>query len=711
MLYKNLKITITYSLLFSIALCTPFINFLELYDGLVITKQIWFYSASAILFLVLAFDLFSNNRNLHLSVNILDLALLIYYLYFLIRTISTPYIPLLYNFKFLNFTILLLFYFFVKYFCTPSVLHKNNDYHNFAFNKSNQVSLIRIKILCIVLILTGILQAIMGIFQLYGLSGSFHSSFKITGTFFNPAPYALYLASIFPLSLGMLLETNNFGFELTNSVESNLICMNNLNFKTHVLFKFRNKSISLNSILISLLSKKFRQFLFTFFYKKSLIWISIFAVISIGFILIPTMNRSSWLGVICGSFLIINYKYNIIKNIFRYAHTKISKIALILGLIIFISTICLGLFKLKSGSSNGRLLIWEITFGKIKEKPLFGYGISRFEAEYNNWQADYFKRHPNEINGPKGIVAGNTKYCFNEYLEVASELGITGLLFLFLVLISAFFGIKFELVALTNIKNTEKDIFILLILTSSLISILVTAFISIPFYSLPTHIIYFLLLGAISARIRAIPLSTKYFSKLYNRTIVRVLVVSAMFVVAVFLLSIAVRQFKAYYKWNKAKMFYQTENYDMACTLFSDLRIPLKYNGMYLQFYGKSLYMKKDYLEAIKILESATLFTSDEMLYTILGDTYKAIKKYSESELAYKHALYMAPHKLYPLYLLANMYFESGQNEKALTIAEEILNKIPKVESIANLEIVNAMRDLINRLNLEKEEILLKNIK
>lgn len=78
----------------------------------------------------------------------------------------------------------------------------------------------------------------------------------------------------------------------------------------------------------------------------------------------------------------------------------------------------------------------EVTLGKIAERPFFGQGIGRFEAECNNWQADYFKHHLREMDGPKGLAAGNTKYCFNEYLEIGSETGITGLLLLLFVLFS-----------------------------------------------------------------------------------------------------------------------------------------------------------------------------------------------------------------------------------------------------------------------------------
>ena len=48
------------------------------------------------------------------------------------------------------------------------------------------------------LILTGLYEALCGLLQLYDMKSSFHANFKVTGTFFNPAPYSGYLVAVFP---------------------------------------------------------------------------------------------------------------------------------------------------------------------------------------------------------------------------------------------------------------------------------------------------------------------------------------------------------------------------------------------------------------------------------------------------------------------------------------------------------------------------------
>lgn len=58
----------------------------------------------------------------------------------------------------------------------------------------------------LILMLTGLVEAIWGMQQLHGYTGSNHSLFRLTGTFFNPGPYSGYLAVILPVCLWMVLR-------------------------------------------------------------------------------------------------------------------------------------------------------------------------------------------------------------------------------------------------------------------------------------------------------------------------------------------------------------------------------------------------------------------------------------------------------------------------------------------------------------------------
>lgn len=675
-----------------------------MYNALTSAKQIWFYEAMALLILVTGIDLLFRRKNVSLTINLVDISLLTFYTYFFIRTVYTSYTPILYNDRFLNYSMLTLFYFIVKYINSGFVSAKTTGNIIYSDELKKGETITSQGILVVVLMLTGLVEAIWGLLQLYGITRSFHSGFKITGTFFNPAPYALYLVAIFPIALAILIQIKHSKNE--RMMELKIKELNNLGkprFYSHIL-----------------------QFLYSFDHslliRKLTYYISLMTVISIILVLPATMNRASWLGVAAGSLFIFNYRYNLLNRAKVYLNNTVRKLCAVVIVTLLICLSGTGLYFLKKGSSDGRLLIWEVTAGKIAKKPLFGYGIGRFEAEYNNWQAEYFKVHPSEMDSSKGMAAGNTKYCFNEYLEMASELGIFGLLLFLTLIVSVFSGtrkalrpngtthgikVNKEEQRTNDNKNSLTSLFnnFPIILIPSFLSLLVCAIISFPFYSLPTNIVFFLLLAILASYVKELPAFKRLVGSSVIHRVTKAVILFILMPVLVLLLFIIRQQCYTVNTMNEAVMLYQGINYSEACKSYSEIFSPSQYNGSYLQYYGKALNMNEEYLESIKILERATKYTSDEMLYTTLGDSFKELKRYSEAEAAYQYAIIMIPQKLYPRYLLANLYSETGQKLKARKTAENVLNKKVKVESTATEEIRQAMSKLIEKIKKEPEKL------
>ncbi|MDE6349086.1 MAG: hypothetical protein K2L60_10685, partial [Bacteroides sp.] len=61
------------------------------------------------------------------------------------------------------------------------------------------------------LMLTGGVQALLGLLQLYGYAASHHSLYAMTGSFFNPGPYSGYLAMALPVCLHQWLTGGSVG--------------------------------------------------------------------------------------------------------------------------------------------------------------------------------------------------------------------------------------------------------------------------------------------------------------------------------------------------------------------------------------------------------------------------------------------------------------------------------------------------------------------
>ena len=133
--------------------------------------------------------------------------------------------------------------------------------------------------------------------------------FKITGTFFNPAPYALYLAAIFPIALGTLFQNKN---DLQNANDNRMTAESQMTAKL-----MRPEG------LMTLI-------------PKIRYYISLFTVISIILVLPATMNRASWIGVTAGAFFVFTHRYDLLNRANAYLHNTARKLIAISFVLLFI---------------------------------------------------------------------------------------------------------------------------------------------------------------------------------------------------------------------------------------------------------------------------------------------------------------------------------------------------------------------------------------
>lgn len=175
-------------------------------------------------------------------------------------------------------------------------------------------------------------QGLLGILQLYGFQESLHSSFKMTGSFHNPGPFGIYIATIFVFALGNYLYAENFVLKNTSA----LVCL-------------------------------------------------------VGILVLPsTQSRSAWIGLIGGSIYLLFIKYGLEKK--RHIINKFT----IAGLIVFTAIVAIALWSFKKNSALGRTLTWRISSEMVKENPVTGIGLGEFPYQYGFFQADFFRNNPSE---------------------------------------------------------------------------------------------------------------------------------------------------------------------------------------------------------------------------------------------------------------------------------------------------------------------------
>ena len=214
------------------------------------------------------------------------------------------------------------------------------------------------------LILLGGIEAVWGLRQLYGFSASGHFCYALTGSFFNPGPYAGYLAMVLPVCLHHYMQ---FGT-----------------------WKWMSASLKLEKV------------------TAGVVGVLILCVLP------ATMSRSAWVAAVIGCVWVIymhrdRRKWNILWR--RYKKRYISY-----GIGIFFVLIVggAGAFFLKPDSALGRLFLWKITCQAITKYP---WGCDKgFAFAYGEAQEAYFSQ--GDYAEWEERVAGSPEYAFNEYLEL-----------------------------------------------------------------------------------------------------------------------------------------------------------------------------------------------------------------------------------------------------------------------------------------------------
>lgn len=506
--------------------------------------------------------------------------------------------------------------------------------------------------LLLAIVISGIIQAVYGNLQLLGYCASNHSGFKMTGSFFNPGPYAGFLASVWPIALGMYL--------------------------------FKEK------IITQLQSQTKNDFALLYMFKKRAFeYIPLMGLTNIAIVLPATQSRASWIAAIVGSVILMELRFRFMSNLFKKATARLQKTTLVILLVGILSAGFFSIYHYKKASSEGRAFIWKVTTEIIVDQPVFGVGFDRFKANYMNYQANYFAE-----NGEtqETMVADNTYYAFNEGLQFVTENGLLGSLFFIIAILVLF-----------KIDVKEKDKRLSLIAKTGLLTIGVFSCFSYPAQILPVKLVMIFLLAILSNSYPE-PYQLKNGEDKKKRwafkTIVLLLGGFGMYQTSAYVRSLD----SGFIVWGYAIRSYQYGDYNNALNEYASIYPVFKKNGDFLMNYGKALSMAGEHYKAIDILEQAKPYLNTTVIETGLGDSYKAIQKYDKAEAAYQQGVNMIPSKFYINYLLAKLYDDSGQVDKAVLIARKLMVKEVKIPSAAIKEIHVEMRNILRKH--EKPEVL-----
>lgn len=599
----------------------PQLNMQEYVLPTITSKTIYFLYGSIILCGLYTLSIVFS-KEIAFSFSKIDIALFVFVLYI---TLNRYFIQSLYGFSIRYIELLGLSFFYVV---LRTIAIKNYPW------------------LLLSIVVSGIAQAVYGNLQLLGYYTSNHSGFKMTGSFFNPGPYAGFLVSVWAVALGMYL------------------------FKDTIIIQVQSNRKSNSSLLNEVINYLFE-------------YIPLLGLISIAIVLPALQSRASWIAAIAGSGILLELKYHFLKLLFRKGLFQFQKIALITISVVILITGLFSLYHFKKASSDGRAFIWKVTAEMIADNPIFGVGFDRFKTYYMNYQANYFAKNGETS---ESLLADNVYYAFNEGLQFISENGLIGLVLL-ITLVYLLFLTRFN----------EKYQTVSFVAKIGIMTIGIFACFSYPMQILPIKIILVILVVLLSNA------SIPYIFQLKTESF---LLKEWMYKIIILLLGIFSIYQTIFYTnklshgfiaWNNALISHQYENHESAIIDY-ELAYPIfKNDGDFLMNYGKTLSIAKEYYKAIEVLKQSKKCQNNTVIETALGDSYKEAKLYQEAELAYQQAINMTPGKFYANYLLAKLYDVSGQEEKAIAMANKVMNKKIKISSTAIKEIHGEMKNILKK--------------
>ena len=308
-------------------------------------------------------------------------------------------------------------------------------------------------------------------------------------------------------------------------------------------------------------------------------------------------------------------------------------------------------FFQKQHSTSGRAFILQNTLEIIQQNPLWGVGLGFFEKNYNHRQYLFFKE--NGLQHPASYTADYMQSALCDPLEIWATMGLPGLL----VFISVF------VVAMVYPPDFHHR----------LLGIGIGIACSLSFFIKYPPLVILLWYWLASVRI---PAKSGYKS-LSNRIALLVCMGTVLLCCSRIPYSMGLRKLHLL-----STQGWVSENHPF----FQKQESAMQYDSWYWYQRSKPALQTGNEEKAIRYLEKACSLSASANLRLEWAQVYRKKGQYNQAIQLADYARYVQPNRFTPPSLLLSLYHESGQPEKALAIAREILEmpvKIPSAEVYA----------------------------
>jgi tetratricopeptide (TPR) repeat protein len=385
--------------------------------------------------------------------------------------------------------------------------------------------------------------------------------------------------------------------------------------------------------------------------------ISVIVIMSLT-LMLCTLSRASVLSfMVSMSFLVV--KQDKAKSYVRRYWAVIALSVIILGT---------GAYLIKKRSADGRMLMTRICLRMISENGLTGVGLGNYAAAYGKAQADFFANYLGDgldeldidaLPDNLASIADCPTFAFNEYLRLGIETGPVAML------------LMIGLVILTIINLYRNDSW----WCYPLICLSVFACFSYPLEVGGLALSMVVCLASNDSKHETGTSGILFFSFLF-------IVFGSFF-------------YSHYSSVNKINMMCKPSFLEQLCgnrhKLYEVRDYSAIVDGLYdeqvLFTYGQNMNRIGKFEKSDSIMLLGTQISSDPMFWNVMGNNSLQLGRFREAEARYKQAFRMVPNRLYPLCLLAKLYYTEGDTVRFMEMADVVYEFNPKIES-ANTELL-----------------------
>ena len=320
-------------------------------------------------------------------------------------------------------------------------------------------------------------------------------------------------------------------------------------------------------------------------------------------------------------------------------------------------------YGLKKDSADGRLLIWKVSLSMVADRFPDGVGEGFFAGAYGEAQEEYFRSGRGTER--EEMLAGAPNVAYNEYIQVVAELGWKGLLLLLLFVVYPCWHLH------RSGHWAQPPV------AGAFVALLVAAF-----FSYPLRNPYTLLLSAtLFLGVLLLPEGKDARCVGSARYAVFAAGMAVLFVLVGNEHGFWGNRRTAYRQWAMLQTHFRNGRFAEVAESYAVLYPYLKREAAYLFEYGQCLSRTGAYEESNRVLQEGARRSSDPMFLNIQGKNFHCLGNDSLAEQLFRKASFRIPHKIYPLYLLMELYRAQGREEEWRQIGRSILDRKVKVYS------------------------------